>query len=239
MPGQLAAVFLLLGIGMPAGWSQPAAKPAEMRKIKFDARGLPWPKVFQWLTRETGKPVISNYTKDMKGSFNVRVPEGATYTLLETVDLLNEALMEEGYLLIHKPHSFTLIPAELKVGGFPAQTIPVEELDGRGSTELVRVMFRLKNIPAEDLLPHMRPMLSKFGEINVIKNGLIIEDLAGNLRRIYLVIQELEAGGGFLVDRKGSSIKPSNNLLDALNLHGDCETSHTCTRLAIPMTMLV
>jgi hypothetical protein len=95
-------------------------------------------------------------------------------------------------------------------------TIAIEDLDEHAAAELVRVEFPLITIPAEELQPQVKPLLNKFGEIIVISgtNTLIIEDTVRNLRTISLVIQELEACGGFLVDRKSS-------------------TSHTCTLPAI------
>src|SRR5262249_46686195 len=94
---------------------QPAKAPpkADMKKIKFNARGEPWPKVFDWLAKETGKPVITNYK--VTGSFTVHVPEGAAYSLPDTVDLINEALIDQKYILIQRDRSFTLVPADEKV----------------------------------------------------------------------------------------------------------------------------
>src|SRR5215210_4834464 len=100
MPGRCVAVLLLLGTGTLGGWAQQPGgsgdptKPGEMRKIKFNARALPWPEVFRWLTKETGKPLVSSYTVALNGSFNIRVPDGATYTLGETIDLINNALIK-------------------------------------------------------------------------------------------------------------------------------------------------
>src|SRR5215469_9909400 len=44
-----------------------AEKPAQ-KKIVFQAAGLPWKDVFQWLAKETGKPIISSTYKPT-GSF--------------------------------------------------------------------------------------------------------------------------------------------------------------------------
>src|SRR5438045_3018503 len=92
------AVLILLGVGaagaragepVQAGRDRqpgrPAARP-EQKKIKFSVRGEPWPRVFDWLSRESGKPVINQYK--VAGSFSIHVPEGASYTLPETIDLI-------------------------------------------------------------------------------------------------------------------------------------------------------
>src|SRR5262245_24449465 len=57
-----------------------APKKEPEKKVKFAARGLEWPKVFDWLTRETNKPILLPGPAP-SGSFTIFVPEGAEYTL--------------------------------------------------------------------------------------------------------------------------------------------------------------
>ena len=68
-PRRFATIVLFLGIGLISARGQsgkspmmtkadshegatPTAKQPEERKIKFNARNLPWPEVFQWLAKE-------------------------------------------------------------------------------------------------------------------------------------------------------------------------------------------
>jgi hypothetical protein len=191
------ALLIALGIASAKDrTNEPKAAPAkpETRKFKFNVRGAPWEVVFQWLARETGKPLISQYKPP--GTMSVHIPEGAVYTLPETIDLINEALADQKYILIQRERSFTLVPTDDRIDIAPR--IPVEDLDKRGNTEIVSIILPLKNFRAEEVATDVKRLLSKFGEVAALTafNKLMIQDTVGNLKQIVsLVISEDRAKG--------------------------------------------
>src|SRR5215471_17315978 len=208
----LCSAVLILGIGTtwglavehtttggadePGKKEQPAKQPAKpekpdkpekpaQKKIVFQAAGLPWKDVFQWLAKETGKPIISSAYKPT-GSFTIDVPKGAAYTLPETIDLVNEALIDQKYILIQKERSFTLVPADEKV---PAELVPqidVKDLDKRGETEIVRTTLELRSLDAEVMQEQVKRMMGKFSEVAAIPaaNQLVLTDTVGSIKRV-------------------------------------------------------
>ena len=97
--------------------------PLVERRISFNTRAESWSAVFQRLGRQTGKPVIS--PDKPKGTFAVRVPAKASYTLPEAIDCINEGLKDQKCILLQRQRSFTLVPADEKVDpGFLPQIAP-------------------------------------------------------------------------------------------------------------------
>jgi RNA polymerase sigma factor (sigma-70 family) len=179
--------------GQPA----PAAKVAPAAKTySLEMRNKPWATVFEWLSDQTGKPVITPFKPT--GTFTFVGPPGGKYTLPEVIDILNEALSSSAtqrYELIDRGLTFTLIPADEMPDSSLLPEVPAAELERRGKTELVRVVLKLNNVSASDLAPDVRKLLGPFGQAVPLEkfNWLILTDKAGNLRRVVRMVQELEA----------------------------------------------
>ena len=76
----------------------------------------PWSDVFQWLARETGVPVITDFK--VSGHFTFIGPKGARYTIAEIIGLINEGLLQHQLVLVRRPRTFGLafVDAELLAG---------------------------------------------------------------------------------------------------------------------------
>src|SRR5262249_6385256 len=157
----------------------------------FNARGLPWPDVFTWLTKETGKPVISNYK--VNGTFTVHVPENAEYTLAETIDLINEALLEQNYVLLQREKTFTVWPADKKLPSDYIRRVGVEKLANLRKTEVVEIVVTLKALDAEKFQGTVKRMLGvNFGEVVAIEgvNQLVIQETVNRLEQVLRTIED-------------------------------------------------
>ncbi len=99
-------------------------------------------------------------------------------------------------------HGFTAIPAGgiIKVmqqnnskqeGGMPIG------LGKRKSEQLITQVIQIKDTPALDLVPILRPMVAKYGHLAGVKsaNALIVTDHASNVRRIEKIIERLDGSG--------------------------------------------
>ncbi|HXG13179.1 MAG TPA: secretin N-terminal domain-containing protein [Gemmataceae bacterium] len=171
-----------------------AAKPPE-KKIAFDMRGMPWGKVLEWLSDQTSMPVIADFP--LQGTFTFISPKGRLYSIPEVVDILNDALLRQKYLLIRREHNFVLVPAGGQDEKIPAEYIPrirADELEQHGNTEVVQLVLPLKSLVAEDIKAEIRNMLGTYGEVVALSssNELILTDRVGNLKRIWKDLKTIE-----------------------------------------------
>lgn len=76
--------------------------------------------------------------------------------------------------------------------------VELADLDNRGKTELVQVLIPLQSLAVEDAAPEVQKMLTPFGAVSMLSksNALVVVDTAGNVRRIYATLQEVENGQG-------------------------------------------
>jgi WD40 repeat protein len=170
--------------------SAPANKPTEKR-FRFEFRNKPWGEVFEWLSDQTGRPVVAA-TKPT-GSVTLKAED---VTLLGVIDLLNELLVPQKFLLIRRDASFTVVPADERIDPALVPRVRVDELAGRGRSELVSVVLPLGSLAGKNLSQDVRKMLGPFGEVTVLPNHrLLLQDTAGNLRRIVEAIGFEEGKG--------------------------------------------
>jgi general secretion pathway protein D len=99
-------------------------------------------------------------------------------------------------------HGFAAIPAGsvIKIvqqnnskqeGGMPIG------LRNKKSEQLITQVIQIKDTPALDLVPILRPMVAKYGHLAGVKsaNALIVTDHASNVRRIEKIIERLDGSG--------------------------------------------
>jgi RNA polymerase sigma factor (sigma-70 family) len=166
---------------------------AEEKRYEFEMREQPWAKVFKWYADNTGLAHAGNVR--LAGSFTF-IPPGdkRKYTLEEITDILNEALLAQQYLLVRRTATFTLLPADEKVDPTLVPRVSLGDLEKRGRTALVSVELPLTSVSAKDLGADVKKMLGPFGDVVVLEKGnrLILQDTAGNLRRIAGTIKDIE-----------------------------------------------
>jgi hypothetical protein len=117
------------------------------------------------------------------------------------IDIVNDALLRRGYLLIRRKAALVLIAADgrfddLRRPTYWAPRVKPEELGQRGRTEMVSLSVRLKKVSAQEVAPEVRKLLGPFDDVNVLpRNELILQGTAGNLQRVYALLREREEGG--------------------------------------------
>src|SRR2546421_552355 len=119
-------------------------------------RSMPWGNVFEWLTDQTGLPVVTNHKPT--GSFDFYSPK-VKYTLPQVLDLMNEALLIQKYILIRREASFVLVPADEKIDPILVPRIGLDDLDQRGKTEIVSVILPLQTMNVEDTAPEIKKLM--------------------------------------------------------------------------------
>jgi type II secretory pathway component GspD/PulD (secretin) len=167
---------------------------AETKTYQFEFRNKPWSNILEWLGEQAGLPVICSSLPT--GTFTFIPPRiKPKYSLVEIIDILNEELLNQKYILIRREATFTILPADEKMDPTLLPRVRLDELEKRGRTELVTVVLPLTTRNAKDLGPDVKKMLGAFGNVIILEkfNQLILQDTAGNLLRIYQAIKELEA----------------------------------------------
>src|SRR5262245_12715017 len=118
----------------PQNRGEPANQAAQLanKRVSFDFRNRRWQEVLEWFAKETGLPLIS--TANPTGTLNF-IPTKESYTVPEAIDIINEALQQQKFLLIRREASFTVVPADDPVDPALLPRVSPDELRSRGKTE--------------------------------------------------------------------------------------------------------
>jgi len=165
------------------------------KTVAFEMRDKPWGAVLEWLADQSGLPVSTIHKPT--GTFTFIAPKSLSerrYTISQVIDILNEALVNQKYILIRRNQSFTIVPSDEKIDPAILPQLNVEDLDYRGKSELAQVVLPLKSLVAEDLAPEVKKMMGPFGEVVPMAraNQLVLQDTVGNLRRVIHIIGDIE-----------------------------------------------
>ena len=153
-------------------------------------RGKPWGTVFEWLADKSGLPFISRDVPT--GSFNFIARKDQKYTIPQIIDIINDGLLLQNYVLIKRKTSFTVVPAgEID----PSQlTLHVARTgtDEHGKTEIVYTIVKLKTLVAKDMAIEVKKQMGPFGRVVTLAtmNQLQLQDTVANLERIVATIEE-------------------------------------------------
>jgi type II secretory pathway component GspD/PulD (secretin) len=174
--------------------AEPPAREPE-KSVAFEMRDKPWSAVLEWLADQSGLPVSTNFKPT--GTFTFIAPKASSerrYTISQVIDILNEALINQKYLLIRRDQSIIIVPSDEKIDPAILPRLNVEDLEYRGKSELAQVVLPLKSLVAEDLKPEIKPMMGPFGEVVAMAraNQLVLQDTVGNLRRVIRIIGDIE-----------------------------------------------
>ncbi len=187
----LLALTVLLAVTSTMGATPPDEKPkpaAEPKKYSFQFKDVPWDDVLAWYAKTSRLTPILTVKPTGKLTFTPPTPD-RQYVLGEITDVLNEAMAPQKLLLIRRLATFVIVPRDGKVDTALVPRIDASELPQRGKTELVQVLIPLSTLTMEDTVPEMKKLLTPLGSIRARGNQLMVTDVAGNVRRIYQMVQ--------------------------------------------------
>jgi type II secretory pathway component GspD/PulD (secretin) len=187
----LLPAILLAIIAAPA----PAeVKPAAAKRFTFEMRGTSWNKVLEWLADQSGLAVSTDLKPTGTFTFITPATRKDGYTLPEIIDLLNEALASQNYLLVRRSQSFAVIAADRPIDPSLLPLINPEDVERRGNTELVRTTLALKSVVAAEAAKEVKEMLGPFGKVTplALANQLLVQDSAGNIKQIRSLVRGME-----------------------------------------------
>ncbi len=161
----------------------------DMRKLRFNFGSPAWEDVLRWFAKQADLSLVMSTPPT--GAFNYT--DNREYTPAQAIDLLNSILLTKGFTLVRRDKLLILV--EIK-DGVPDEIIPrvtLDELDKRGTFEIVNVMFSLGDKPMDTVQAEIKPILGSYGKIAPLPNSkqLLITETAGKLRAIHLLIQSV------------------------------------------------
>ncbi|MCE9530042.1 MAG: hypothetical protein K8T89_02720 [Planctomycetes bacterium] len=170
---------------------------ARAKLIAFEFADASWDQVIRWFSKESGLAFVST-VKPPPGTFQFLPPrvDGKVkqYTITEIIDILNDALISNGHILSRLDGYFTIIPVDEKPDATKVPRVSIEDLQDRGSKEMVQVVVQLKTMNVDDLAPEIRVLMGKFAVVQALSksNQLILIDQVANIRRVLKDLKELE-----------------------------------------------
>lgn len=164
--------------------------PLDQVKLRFNFRYQPWKDVLEWFAQQAGLSLIMD--DPPKGTFNYT--DDKAYTPAEAIDLLNSVLQTKGYVLVRRNRMLMVINLENGIPPLLIDTIPVEELDRRGTYEVVSVLFQLDKLTPEEIEGEVQKMIGPQGSVISLPKSrqLLVTETVGRLRAIRRAIQRAE-----------------------------------------------
>jgi hypothetical protein len=182
----------VLRVPVKAADARPPLEVQSEKRVSFEFRQKPWAKVLEWLTEKTGLPVWGPHVPS--GTLNFIPPPGKTYTIPEVIDILNNALIQQNYIMIKLEQAYTLIDATQKINDAIVPRLKIEQLKEHGKTEIASTTLRLERLNAKDLKEEVENMLSGFGKVTAMvqANTLVLRDSVGNLELMIDTINAID-----------------------------------------------
>jgi general secretion pathway protein D len=119
-----------------------------------------------------------------------------------STDGMNEEAVYELFLSVLQVHGYAAVPAGdvimvVQQNSVKQQGADLEAKIKKQSQEMLTKVLTIKNTPALDLVPILRPLVAKYGHLAGVKsaNALIISDHASNITRIEQIIDKLDKSG--------------------------------------------
>jgi type II secretory pathway component GspD/PulD (secretin) len=164
------------------------------KDFTFEMQNKPWRNVLEWLADQSGVPLSTSALP--AGTFTFIPPKGNPhrFTLPQVIDILNESLAKQKYILIRCENSFLLLPSDEKIDPSLLPRIDPQDFDLHGNSELVQLVLTLKRLSADDTATEVKKMMGPFGNAQVMKraNQLVLQDTVGNLKKIYQTLKVTE-----------------------------------------------
>ncbi len=119
-----------------------------------------------------------------------------------TSEAMNKDAVYELFLSVLQVQGYVAVPAGdvtliVQQNEMKQQGRDLDDQIGVASQELLTKVVMIKNTPALDLVPILRPLVAKYGHLAGVKsaNALIISDHANNINRIEQIIDRLDRSG--------------------------------------------
>ena len=191
-----AAVLTMAAAPLALAQSEPSATPR---------RGaVPVEELIATVAKRTGKTFIVD--PRVQGE---AVLIGSDPAKIDYAELLS-VLQVHGFAAVERGNVVRVIP-DANIRQQPLAIVTGKE--SHPDAEFVTKTFTLKNVPAAQLVPILRPLLPQMGHLVAFPctNMLMIVDTFGNVQRIEKLVQALDVGGPYALPKcDADGIKPGS-----------------------------
>lgn len=181
------AITLLSLTGAAFAQSSPEKSTVESGSAEHMENGVPFSKLIATVAKKTGKKFIVDPRVHGEAEIVGQDTSNISFSDLLTV------LHVYGYTAIESGGYVSVVPDAV------ARQVPTPQITGketRPDSEFVTKVITIKNIPAVQLVPLLRPMIPQMGHLAALPcvNKLIYVDTFANLQRLQAVIEALDVG---------------------------------------------
>lgn len=176
-------VALTMASSPTAGFSQVATGG----DVVVNMRGVDIREVAEQISRLTGRTLVL----DPNVSGLVTVVSAQPLSSAGVWDLFLSVLRTYGFAAVRSGSVWRIVPQ--------ATAIQNGASGGDGSSQqVVTRLIRLRNVPGDQAVRALRPLVSSFGNIESTANpnAVVVTDYADNVRRVEAIARSLDTGGG-------------------------------------------
>lgn len=188
------ALSLAAGPVAPVSLAQTVAPPqAAMQDVVINMRGADIKDVAEQVSRITGRTLVLDPA--VQGQVNVVSAEPLSRN--GVWELFLSVLRTSGFAAVRSGNVWRIVPQATVVQSGASET-------GAASSnqQIVTRLVRLRNLPSDQAVRALRPLVSAFGAIEALTepNGVVVTDYAENIRRVQQMAATLDRGGGTAFD---------------------------------------
>lgn len=170
-------------LAMSAGNARPISVPLQIasHRWEFNFHNAPWLLVLRAFAQEFNYTLqISAETEGQFSFYEERLLDST-----ESIDILNDALLPSGRILIRDSERLTLVNADENIPGNMVPFVAVSQIDDLGRNELATVAIPLKSMDALQTVDEVAQLLSPLGQVRVLSNAgrVVVTDTGSYLRR--------------------------------------------------------
>ncbi len=169
---------------------EPRAPVVDDGKIRFSFYATPWREVLEWFADRADLSLVVEVLP--VGSFTYR--DERAYSVDEALDVMNSYLLTRGYTLVRRQRLLLVIDLESPIPDELVTLVTLEELGERGRYELVKCVFPLARMQADEARSMVQPYLGPHGSVIAFPAArqILVTETAGKLRTIRDLIERVE-----------------------------------------------
>ena len=172
-------------------------------KLRFNFAGADWRMVLDWLASEAGLSLQVDRVPG--GTVNFSDPN-RTYSLSESMDVVNRLLLDKGFALVRRGRLLMLIDLESEnatglLSEF-AELVTPEELSTRADSDIVRCVFPLGSMSFESAKTEIAQLIGPSGKAIVLESAkqVVVTETVVKLKAIRTLLENASEAGSNVVE---------------------------------------
>ncbi len=159
----------------------------------FNFQDAPWPIVIRNLSSQFG---FSVDFVEMPAS-TLTYFDDNSYSVSGALDVLNDHLLKEGFIIIRNEKNLTVINASQQIPDNLVPFVGIHDLHGLGRNELASVAFPIRHSDPLQAVEEISQLVSPLGRVKPLSDSrrVIVTDTGSYLRRLGDLILERGVGG--------------------------------------------